>query len=61
MSRWIKCSDELPELDDDGYSEIVLSVGLEKNIYLNYLKDGEWMIHIEVTHWMPLPSLPEDL
>lgn len=60
MSRWIKCSDRLPELDDDGYSETVISVGPTKTIYLNYLKDGEWMVPIEVTHWQPLPAPPKD-
>lgn len=59
-NQWIKCSERMPELDDDGYSETVLSVGSKKTIYLNYLKDGEWMVPIGVTHWMPLPDLPKD-
>lgn len=60
MSEWIKVTDHMPELDDDGYSETVLSIGPDKMVYLNYLKDGEWMVPIEVTHWKPLPELSED-
>lgn len=57
---WIKCSERMPELDDDGYSEMVLVVGRHGSIHLNYLKDNEWSLAMKVTHWMPLPELPKD-
>lgn len=57
---WIKCSERMPELEDDGYSEIVLVAGRHGSIRLNYLKDNEWSLAMEVTHWMPLPELPKD-
>lgn len=60
MSEWIKCSERMPELDDDGYSEMVLVVGRRGSIRLNYLKDNEWSLAMEITHWMPLPELPKD-
>ena len=59
MSQWIKCTERMPELDDDGHSEMVLVVGPQKIIYQNFLVDNEWVLPMEVTHWMPLPELPE--
>ena len=58
--NWIKCSERLPELDDDGHSEMVLVADRNGSIRLNYLIDDEWMVPIEVTHWMPLPELPKE-
>jgi hypothetical protein len=50
----------MPELDDDGYSEMVLVVGSQKLILQNYTIEDEWQFPMEVTHWMPLPELPEN-
>nr|DAN92983.1 MAG TPA: Protein of unknown function (DUF551) [Caudoviricetes sp.] len=60
MCKWIKCSERMPELDDDGYSEMVLVVGSQKLILQNYTIEDEWQFPMEVTHWMPLPELPEN-
>lgn len=60
MSRWIKCTERMPELDDDGLSERVLVVGPEKIIQQNFLIYGEWVFPMDITHWMPLPDMPED-
>ena len=57
---WIKCSERMPELDDDGHSEMVLVVGKKKIIQQNFLVDDEWVLPMEVTHWMPLPEPPKD-
>lgn len=59
-NQWIKCSERMPELDDDGYSELVLAVSRNRSIHLNFLIDGEWVLTMEVTHWMPLPEPPEE-
>lgn len=60
MSQWIKCAERMPELDDDGYSEMVLAVGPKKVILQNFTVDGKWQLPMKVTHWMPLPELPEE-
>lgn len=59
MSQWIKCTERMPELNDDGYSETVVVYG-HKTINFNFLKDNEWVIPMDITHWMPLPELPEE-
>lgn len=50
----------MPELNDKGQSEIVLAVGPKKVIFQNFTVDGKWKLPMEVTHWMPLPELPEE-
>lgn len=60
MSEWIKCSERMPELDDDGHSEMVLVASRNGSIHLNFLIDDEWSLAMEATHWMPLPDLPKD-
>lgn len=60
MSQWIKVKDRMPELDDDGHSEMVLVVGLKKLILQNCTVEDKWQFPMEVTHWIPLPELPED-
>jgi hypothetical protein len=59
MSQWIKCTERMPELDDDGHSEMVLALDTKNMIHLNFLRDDGWLLPAEVTHWMPLPELPE--
>lgn len=60
MSQWIKCTERMPELDDDGVSHMVLVVGPKKIIFQNFTVEDEWHFPQEVTHWMPLPELPEE-
>lgn len=60
MSQWIKCTERMPELDDDGHSEMVLVVGPKGIIQQNFLIDDEWVFPMEITHWIPLPELPEE-
>lgn len=60
MSQWIKCTEHMPELNDKGQSEIVLTVGPKKIIFQNFIVDDKWQLPMEVTHWMPLPELPEE-
>lgn len=60
MSQWIKCTERMPELDDDGHSEMVLAVGPKKVILQNFTVDDKWQLPMKVTHWMPLPELPEE-
>ena len=67
-SKWIKCSDRMPEhnesvlvvINEDGYTDVCVG---ETN------KSGNWMISGEfwyeksdpaITHWMPLPKLPKE-
>lgn len=50
----------MPELDDDGVSDMVLVVGPKKLILQNFTVDDKWHFPQEVTHWMPLPELPEE-
>lgn len=50
----------MPELDDDGHSEMVLVVGPKKIILQNFTIEDEWQLPMGITHWMPLPKLPEE-
>lgn len=58
--KWIKVTDCIPELDDDGHSEMVLVVGPKKIILQNFTIEDEWQLPMGITHWMPLPKLPEE-
>ena len=60
LGKWIKVTDRMPELDDDGHSEMVLVVGPKKIIFQNFTIEDEWQLPMKVTHWMPLPELPEE-
>ncbi len=60
MNQWIKVTDRMPELDDNGHSEMVLALDNKGMRHLNFLKDTGWLLPAEVTHWMPLPELPEE-
>lgn len=50
----------MPELDEDGVSEVVLVVGTNKVVLQNFTVDDKWKLPMEITHWMPLPELPEE-
>ncbi len=57
---WIKCSDRLPDLDDDGYSERVLALNSDEDIIFSWIVNHDWEFGEDITHWMPLPELPKD-
>lgn len=50
MTKWIKCTERMPELDDDGHSEMVLALDTKNMIHLNFLRDDGWLLPAEVTH-----------
>ena len=58
--KWIKCSEQMPPMDSEGFSPVVLAVGPNKRVTLNYLFKGKWGIEMNVTHWMLPPQLPEE-
>ena len=60
MSRWIKCSELLPELDDKGYSDRVLALNSDEDIIFSWVVNYDWEFGEDITHWMPLPELPKD-
>lgn len=47
-------------IDEDGVSEVVLVVGPKKVVLQNFTVDDKWKLPMKVTHWMPLPELPEE-
>lgn len=61
-SAWIKCSDRLPDSDDN-----VLAYDSESgSIDMAYYKGNAWVLvdlyeieYLHPTHWMPLPDAPE--
>lgn len=66
--KWIKVKDKLPPVDEDVIlaSEIAVTIGF----YMNkgrVMKEGFWVLVngeaeelYGVTHWMPLPELPNE-
>lgn len=62
MTTWIKCSDRLPEEDGDYLT--VTQNRVHRWIALTPFKKGGWsQVYIDwtkVSHWMPLPELPEE-
>lgn len=61
MSKWVKCSERMPEELED----VLVSDG--RSVEVMYLRLGLWYVTSpdsaicgdEVTHWMPLPEPPE--
>lgn len=58
--KWIRCDEQMPPMDDEGFSPVVLAVGPNKRVLLNYLFKGKWGIEMNVTHWTLPPQLPEE-
>ncbi|EPK4542768.1 DUF551 domain-containing protein [Serratia marcescens] len=67
MSEWIKCSEQMPELDKrvllyfgsyDGHIEDGC-IGDDGDGPYHYFFDGD-SLQQEPTHWMPLPEPPAD-
>ena len=60
--KWISVEERLPE-NDDNY--LVFTSDKNEAEIATYYGDGEWLTHdltnltSLVTHWMPLPSMPE--
>lgn len=38
--KWIKCSEQMPPMDGEGFSPVVLAVSPNKRVTLNYLFKG---------------------
>ena len=60
-SSWIPCSERLPE-EINGKSRIVFASVRHidtVNLQITWTERGKWYTSGTVTHWMPLPSLPE--
>lgn len=60
-SDWIPCSERMPE-EINGKSRIVFASVRHidtVNLQITWTERGKWYTSGTVTHWMPLPSLPE--
>lgn len=67
VNRWIPCSEKKPEI----WKEVLVTLNDKgyKSIHIGEMfEEGSWMIGGEfwyekddprITHWMPLPELPE--
>lgn len=60
QQRWIPVTERLPEDDDD---VLIMSSGSISMGYFNIFR-GYWVAYEgdddNITHWMPLPELPEE-
>ncbi len=59
--QWIKCSEQMPE------ERVRVLVYANQNVFVADFDMGRWFSNISnsyvlgsITHWMPLPQLPED-
>lgn len=69
MSEWIRCSERMPEANEDVL--VVINPGDYQSIHIGYMyNEGDWMIDGEfwyeegdpsITHWMPLPEPPKEV
>lgn len=71
--QWIKCSEKLPENNDDVLVYGLLENQETKDIYKatfhksvneqfgnDQFWESEWAYDIDVSHWMPLPDAPKE-
>lgn len=73
MPRWIPVTERLPGIDDGDWVLGVVNGFAHGIVYKNaivtveyYENSGCWSLHdsdakVTVTHWMPLPELPEEV
>lgn len=66
MSKWIKCSEQMPEETDDiivacsdGIVISGISYSSRKGFYMAALEYDSDVPIKDVSHWMPLPEPPE--
>lgn len=69
VPRWISVTERLPETESWGASKVVLGIIQNESGYpppnpcfCVYLGNQQWTIRgrmATITHWMPLPELPE--
>jgi len=61
---WNNVNDRLPkEVFDDGYTFVFVAIKLDEETYrfdVDYIRNGKWELHPDkiITHWMPIPPLP---
>lgn len=67
VPRWISVKDRLPENSLRALVRVIHSYNhtdVYADIAMSYFVDGHWgdisSKYYDVTHWMPLPALPED-
>ena len=61
--EWISVKDRLPEKKHEAYLcslDSSLFPGSQYVSIREFCDDGEWEAHGTVTHWMPLPELPQE-
>lgn len=58
MSEWIKCSDRLP--DEIGKVLVIDNGKVDINSWAGKY-EGWYYANKNITHWMPLPTLPESV
>lgn len=61
--EWISVEDRLPEVDETGYTYVLVCMDDEFITTADFTTDesfGLWEDSGEVTHWMPLPEPPKE-
>lgn len=71
MPHWIPVEERLPETDSWGASKVVLGIVQNESdfpppnpCFCVYLGNQQWTIRgrmATITHWMPLPEVPEEV
>lgn len=66
LPKWIPVSERLPETEGQKYSRDILCMDIEGAVFVGVYSQifKQWtevytQQDYEVTHWMPLPNLPE--
>ena len=59
--KWIKCSDEMPEKSVNVLIANIYTIGHAKlnSTGFTVIASNDFVPKNQVTHWMPLPELPE--